>query len=128
MEQQAIQKGPQPARQTADQTGIPTQMRREFEERSGLSFEDVRIHYNSDKPGRVGALAYTQGTDVYMGPGQSRHLRHELGHVIQQKLGRVPQTGRVGGLPLNDSPRLEQEADAGGGIPFGPARGASVLC
>ncbi len=92
-------------------TGIPTQMKLNFEQRSGLSFDDVRVHYSSDKPARLGALAYTQGNEVYMGPGQERHLSHELGHVVQQKAGRVRPTGWIGGLPLNDQPELEREAD-----------------
>lgn len=92
-------------------TGIPIQMKLDFEQRSGLSFDDVRVHYGSDKPARLGALAYTQGTQVYMGPGQERHLSHELGHVVQQKAGRVRPTGWIGGLPLNDQPELEREAD-----------------
>jgi len=102
----------QPER-TANQTGIPVQMKLDYERRGGVPLDDVRVHYNSDKPGRLGALAYTYGNQVFMGPGQSRHLGHELGHVIQQKLGLVKPTGQVGGLPLNDSPQLEREADAG---------------
>lgn len=92
-------------------TGIPTQMKLDFERRSGLSFDDVRVHYNSDKPARLGALAYTQGTQIHVGPGQERSLPHELGHVIQQKTGRVRPTRWIGGLPVNDQPELEREAD-----------------
>lgn len=92
-------------------TGIPAQMKLDFEQRSGLSFDDVRVHYGSDRPARLGALAYTRGNEVYIGPGQERHLSHELGHVVQQKAGRVRPTGWIGGLPLNDQPELEREAD-----------------
>lgn len=91
-------------------TGIPTQMKLNFERRSGLSFDDVRVHYNSDKPAQLGALAYTQGNQVHVGPGQEHHLPHELGHVIQQKAGRVRPTRWIGGLPINDQPELEREA------------------
>lgn len=93
-------------------TGIPAQMKLNFERYSGLSFDDVRVHYNSDKPARLGALAYTRGTEIHVGPGQERSLPHELGHVIQQKTGRVRPTRWVGGLPVNDQPALEREADA----------------
>lgn len=93
-------------------TGIPAQMKLNFEQRSGLSFDDVRVHYNSDKPARLGALAYTQGTQIHVGPGQERSLPHELGHVIQQKAGKVRPTRWIGGLPVNDQPMLEREADA----------------
>ena len=93
-------------------TGIPTQMKLDFEQRSGLSFDDVQVHYNSDKPAQLQALAYTQGTQVYVGPGQERHLKHELGHVIQQKMGIVNQTTSIYGFPVNDNPLLERDADA----------------
>lgn len=92
-------------------TGIPTQMKLNFEQHSGISFDDVRVHYGSDRPAQLRALAYTQGRHVYIGPGQERYLGHELGHIIQQKLGQVVPTGRVGGLPINDDRKLEAEAD-----------------
>lgn len=92
-------------------TGIPAQMKLNFERRSGLSFDDVRVHYNSDKPARLGALAYTQGTQIHVGPGHESSLPHELGHVVQQKAGRVRPTRWIGGLPVNDRPELEREAD-----------------
>lgn len=92
-------------------TGIPTQMKLDFEQRSGLSFDDVRVHYSSEKPAQVQALAYTQGTQVYLGPGQERHLPHELGHVVQQKSGLVRLTRSANGLHINDDPALERQAD-----------------
>lgn len=91
-------------------TGIPTQMKLNFEQRSGMSFDNVRVHYNSDKPAQFHALAYTQGTQIYVGPGQERSLPHELVHVIQQKAGRVRPTRWVRGQPVNDQPELEREA------------------
>jgi len=91
-------------------TGIPTQLKLDFEQRSGLSFDDVRVHYNSEKPARLGALAYTQGTQIHVGPGQERTLPHELGHVVQQKRGLVRPTGVESGHPVNLSPALERSA------------------
>ena len=112
MRQEVIQKAPERAKkQTPNLTGIPTQMKLDFERRSGLSFDDVRVHYNSDKPKRIGALAYTQGTQVHIGPGQERHLRHELGHVVQQKVMNIPSTVSVDGNAINDDTRLETQAD-----------------
>lgn len=93
-------------------TGIPTQMKLDFEQRSGLSFDDVRVHYNSDKPAQLQALAYTQGTQVYVGPRQERHLPHELGHVAQQKQGRVKANRFVNNMPVNIDASLEHEADS----------------
>lgn len=49
--------------------------------------DDVQVHYNSQNPRKVGALAYTQEDHVYIASGQEKHLPHELGHVIQQKRG-----------------------------------------
>ncbi|WP_243140375.1 eCIS core domain-containing protein [Hungatella hathewayi] len=92
-------------------TGIPDDMKTRYETISGLSMDDVKVHYNSSKPATVQALAYTQGTNIYMGAGQERHLGHELWHVVQQKQGRVQPTGSVSGMPLNDSASLEREAD-----------------
>jgi len=97
-------------------TGIPNATKARFENASGLSFDDVRIHYNSDKPALIQAHAYTQGNQVYIGPGQERHLGHELGHVVQQKEGRVrPTTQLYGGMNVNDDVGLEKEADVIGG-------------
>ena len=111
MKQKVIQKAEErPQRQGSNLTGIPTQMKMDFECRSGLSFDDVRVHYNSDKPARLGALAYTQGTQVYMGPGQNRNLRHELVHVVQQKQGMVKPTSTKNNLWFNEETQLEEQA------------------
>lgn len=99
-------------RQEVNLTGIPAQMKWDLEARSGLSLDDVRVHYHSDKPAGLGALAYTQGTQVHIGPGQEGHLRHELGHVVQQKLGLVRPNARIpGGPALNTEEALERQAD-----------------
>lgn len=92
-------------------TGIPEGLKARVEERSGVSLDSVRVHYNSPAPAAVQAYAYTQGNQIYLGPGQEKHLGHELGHVVQQMQGRVRPTGSVNGLPLNDDVSLEREAD-----------------
>lgn len=94
-----------------NRTGIPTQLKERFEEKTGFTMDDVKVHYHSDKPAQLLALAYTKGNDVYVGPGQEKYLEHELGHVIQQKQGRVTADGHIGNIPVNSSPQLEQEAD-----------------
>ena len=127
MRQEVIQKAPEQTKKpTPNMTGIPTQMKLDFEQRSGLSFDDVRVHYNSDKPRRIGALAYTQGNQVHIGPGQERHLRHELGHVVQQKQGIVRPTTWINGLPVNDSPELEHAANVGFSVSRGHYSSGSV--
>ena len=62
----------------------------------------------------VQALAYTQGTDIHVAPGQERYLPHEAWHVAQQMSGRVEPTTEVGGMPVNDNEDLEREADVMG--------------
>jgi hypothetical protein len=90
--------------------GIPDVTKQRFENLSGLSFDDVRVHYNSSKPAQLQAPAYTQGNQVYVAPGQEMHLRHELGHVVQQKQGRVSPTTHINGIAINDDATLEREA------------------
>lgn len=97
-----------------NQTGMPTNLKNGIESLSGFSMDDVRVHYNSDKPQKMEALAYTEGTDIHVAPGQEKHLAHEAWHVAQQKAGRVSPTTSVGGVPVNDNVALEHEADVMG--------------
>lgn len=91
--------------------GLPDGLKAAMENMSGLSLDGVKVHYNSRKPAQVNALAYAQGTDIYLGPGQERHLPHEAWHIVQQKQGRVRPTTQVNGVAVNDNPSLEREAD-----------------
>lgn len=92
------------------QTGLPSSLKSGMEQLSGQSLDHVRVHYNSDKPARYGAHAYAQGADIHLAPGQSHHLPHELGHVVQQAQGRVRATTQLHGAGINDDPALEAEA------------------
>ena len=95
-----------------NRTGIPTQLKDRIEQNTGLSLHDVRVHYNSDLPMKLDALAYTMGNQVEIGPGQERHLPHELGHVVQQKLGIVRANAmHSSGVALNTDAALEHQAD-----------------
>ena len=76
--------------------------------------DDVRVHRDSPEPAKLGALAFTKGSDIHLGPGQERHLPHEAWHVVQQKQGRVQATTQLKGVEINDSAALEAEADAMG--------------
>lgn len=100
--------------QKKNETGMPDNLKAGIEDLSGFSMDDVRVHYNSDKPATVQALAYTQGTDIHVAPGQEKHLPHEAWHVAQQMAGRVEPTTEVGGMPVNDNAALEHEADVMG--------------
>ena len=92
-------------------TGMPDNLKSGIESLSGFSMDDVRVHYNSSKPATVQALAYTQGTDIHVAPGQEKHLPHEAWHVAQQMAGRVSPTTNINGMPVNDNAGLEHEAD-----------------
>jgi hypothetical protein len=95
-------------------TGLSDQLKTGVESLSGVSMDDVKVHYNSDKPAVVQALAYTQGSEIHVAPGQEQHVPHEAWHVAQQKQGRVAATTQMKGVALNDDPGLEHEADVMG--------------
>lgn len=112
MSHMLMKKEPMNSKRTSrNTTNIPDKMKCQFETYSGVSFDGVQVHYNSDKPRQMQALAYTQADHIYVAPGQERYLGHELGHIVQQRRGRVHPTGRVNGQVVNDSPALEHEAD-----------------
>lgn len=90
---------------------LPESVKAGVERISGIAMDDVNVHYNSPQPAQVLALAYTQGTDIHVAPGQERHLAHELWHVVQQKQGRVPPISSMTGMAVNDDPGLEREAE-----------------
>ena len=100
--------------QKRNETGMSDNLKAGIEDLSGFAIDDVRVHYNSPEPATVQALAYTQGTDIYVAPGQEQHLPHEAWHVAQQMAGRVEPTTEVSGLPVNDCIELEHEADVMG--------------
>src|SRR5882757_9620912 len=98
-----------------NRTGLPDNLKSGMEDLSGFSMDDVKVHYNSDKPAQLNALAYAQGSDIQIGSGQEKHLPHEAWHVIQQKQGRVQPTMQMKtGTAVNDDAGLEHEADVMG--------------
>lgn len=99
-----------------NRTGMPDHLKAGVESLSGMDMSNVRVHYNSDKPAGLGALAYTQGTDIHVAPGQERYLPHEAWHVVQQAQGRVQPTMQLRGVSVNDDAGLEQEADTMGAL------------
>lgn len=105
-EQEPIQR-----EEKSNNTGLPDNLKTGIENLSGYSMDDVKVHYNSDKPAQLSALAYAQGTDIHVAPGQEKHLPHEAWHVVQQKQGRVQPTMQLQGLNVNDNEGLEKEAD-----------------
>jgi hypothetical protein len=101
-------------REQENRTGLPDNLKAGIENLSGLTMDDVRVHYNSSKPAELQALAYTQGTDIHLAPGQEQHLPHETWHVVQQKQGRVRPMAQIKRIAINDDEGLETEADGMG--------------
>ncbi|HCS66180.1 MAG TPA: hypothetical protein DIW64_20085 [Cellvibrio sp.] len=96
-------------------TGLPNQLKTGIENLSGMNMDHVRVHHNSDKPAQLQAHAYAQGSEIHVAPRQEKHLPHEAWHVVQQAQGRVKPTIQMKqGVPVNDDPGLEQEADVMG--------------
>ena len=104
-----------PIQRRENNTGLPDNLKAGVESLSGYAMDDVKVHYNSHKPAQLNALAYAQGTDIHVGPGQEQHLPHEAWHVVQQKQGRVKPTMQLkGAVNVNDDKGLEKEADVMG--------------
>lgn len=101
--------------ETINNTGMPEKLKSGIETLSGFSMDDVKVHYNSDKPGKMQAHAFAQGTDIHLASGQEKHLPHEAWHLVQQKQGRVKTTMQMkGNVNVNDDAGLEKEADVMG--------------
>ncbi len=97
-----------------NRTGMPDQLKTGLEQLSGMDLSGARVHGNSSKPGQLNALAYAQGQDIHVAPGQEKHLPHEGWHAVQQMQGRVKPTMQAKGVSINDDAGLEREADVMG--------------
>lgn len=107
-------------KESANKTGMPSEVKNKMESSFNADFSNVNIHSNSSKAIEAGALAYTQGNNIHFAPGQFKPdtnsgqqlLGHELTHVVQQREGRVKPTKMLGnGMAVNDDKGLEKEAD-----------------
>jgi hypothetical protein len=78
--------------QPANWTGMPDSLKTTIESLSGFAMDDVRVHFNSLRPARLGPVVMARGTGIHPGLGHERHLPHEAWHVVQQKQGRVAPT------------------------------------
>ncbi|MBE9535334.1 MAG: DUF4157 domain-containing protein [Proteobacteria bacterium] len=97
-----------------NRSGMPHSLKAGLEALSGMNLSGIRVHNNSPKPTQLNALAYTQGQDIHVGPGQEKHLPHEGWHAVQQMQGRVKPTMQAKGVSINDDAGLEREADVVG--------------
>lgn len=117
------------AQKKENKTGLPDHLKSGVENLSGISMDDVKVHYASDKPAQLNAHAYAQGTNIHIAPGQEKHLPHEAWHVVQQKQGRVKPTMQMkGNVHINDDKGLEKEADVMGGraLQMRPGTGSGI--
>ena len=97
---------------------LPAALNARMRQLTGQDFGDVRIHVSTEVA-RLGAVALCRGADLHFAPGAYdpgsaaglRLLGHELGHVVQQRDGRLPHP-RGAGLRLLRDPALEADADA----------------
>jgi hypothetical protein len=109
---------------------LPTAVQAKMEDAYASDFSAVRVH-EGEHVTAMGALAFTQSSDIHFAPGQydpgsqrgQELLGHELAHVVQQGEGRVQATTQAKGMAINDDASLEQEADDQGRR---AARGESV--
>jgi hypothetical protein len=96
---------------------LPNATRDVTEAALGANFAGVRVH-EGPQAQRIGALAFTTGTDIYFAPGQfqpetmpgQQLIGHELAHVVQQRAGRVRNPLGTGLAVVQDK-ALEAEAD-----------------
>jgi len=78
-----------PPLQRSPSSELPERLKAGVENLSGVSMDDVKVHYNSARPAQLSAHAYAHGNDIHLGPDLERHLPHEAWHVVQQTQGRV---------------------------------------
>lgn len=96
-------------------SGNEAQIKANVSSITGTDVSNANIHYNSDKPAQLNAIAYAQGNDIHMSssPGADNHtLAHELTHNAQQQTGQVKATIQGNnGVGINNDPKLEKHAD-----------------
>ncbi len=99
---------------------LPAAVQAKMSRAFATDFSSVRVH-EGPQAQAVGALAYTQGSDLFFAPGQydphsekgQELIGHELAHTVQQAQGRVtaPAQAKEGGPAINADASLEREAD-----------------
>lgn len=100
------------AQQKSTGSPLPGELQSSIQEMTGMSLNEVTVHYNSPQPAQVQAHAFARGNEIHLAPGQEKHLPHEAWHVVQQRQGRVRPT--AANSPINDDAGLEKEADTMG--------------
>ena len=98
-----------PPLQFESKNGIHDGLINGFAKTTGHDLSDVNIETNSPEPAKVGAHAFAQGNNIKVAPRQEKHIPHEMGHVVQQREGRVKANTQVNGMPVNDDKGLEKQ-------------------
>lgn len=109
---------------------LPADLRARMEESFRADFSEVRV-YQSPFAAALHARAFARRSELHFKPGEfDPHSRrgqqligHELAHVVQQRAGQAEPTAELGGLPLDDRPDLENQAERHGEI---AARGETI--
>ncbi len=117
---------------------LPADVRDYFEPRFEADFSDVRLHRGAAGAAAAAALhaeAFTHGTHIAMGPGRfapstsagRQLLGHELAHVVQQRRGGSPSSGRADAATEHDASRAGLAAASGAAaIPVHAASGVVI--
>lgn len=90
---------------------IPKRLVEKAKEIKGFSFQDINIHYNSDKPLKLNSNAYAIKNDIYLSQGKEYLLEHELGHIIQQRKKNFRPNAMINQTRIHHNQKVEQEAD-----------------
>lgn len=99
---------------------LPEPVRARMEAAFGTDFSDVVVHEGSRTAKDLGAVAYTQGQEIYFARGCApyssglEHLGHELSHVVQQQHGPWVATHRELGYEVSSDAGLERDAAIAG--------------
>lgn len=105
-----------------NRTGLPDALKAGVEALTGVSMDNVQVHYNAPKPAQLQAHAFAQGSDIHVAPGQDGHAPHEAWQVAQQAQGRVQPTVQISdGQPAAMGTKALDDASP----PTGPAPAAS---
>lgn len=87
------------------------QTMKRIEQKTGVDMKGITVRFNSSVPSQFQARALAQGgSRVEIGPGNADCVNHELGHIVQQRLGMVRPTGTMNHAAVNDDKTLERQA------------------
>lgn len=78
----------------------------------------TKVHRNSLEPQKFGADAIAKGNHIFLSAGAEGLLRHEAGHVLQQRKMKISGDTYVEGQAVSENEAVERHADVlGSSIP-----------